>query len=264
MRRRGVGVGGPCPGLDRLGPAAAVAWPAARASRPAARRRAAGRTARARRRGRPARSAGTRPGCRRVRRSGHRGASSADCRMRGGAGWSVAGYRCGMQRLRRAACSGVMDTDSRLTADLARDLDGALRGARHRPPGPAASRSPCGSSATAAPPRRPPRTPSSAPTGRSRRTTASGSVELRLRPWLATIVLNLCRTRICPARRPGRRTALVRHRDVAAARARRDRRGHDRRPPSWSGGRARALGRPPRLPSHRPTAPPSCSATSTA
>ncbi len=45
-------------------------------------------------------------------------------------------------------------------------------------------------------PRRRPRTPSCGPTGHWRATTPARIRELRLRAWLATIVLNLCRTRL--------------------------------------------------------------------
>ena len=59
----------------------------------------------------------------------------------------------------------------------------------------AATRSPCGSPGTPTTPRRSPRTRSSAPTGRSPRYEPERIRELRIRPWLATIVLNLCRNR---------------------------------------------------------------------
>ncbi len=95
---------------------------------------------------------------------------------------------------------------------------------------------------------------------------ATRILELRLRPWLATIVLNLCRTRL--ARRAARRApaplARRRPRSGDPGRARLDRSirvpGGRRRPT----GRARALGARSSRPCPRPIGPPSCSATSTA
>ena len=64
---------------------------------------------------------------------------------------------------------------------------------RARPTG--CSRSRCASSATAATPRRPPRTRSSGRIGRWAAIDAGRIRELRLRPWLTTIVVNVCRNR---------------------------------------------------------------------
>ena len=82
---------------------------------------------------------------------------------------------------------------------------------------------------------------------------ATRILELRLRPWLATIVLNLCRTRLARRASRGRAPAVARRRSRPglAAGAGRDRSVHlaDRRRGTPS--RPRALGRPPRDPAAR-------------
>ena len=81
----------------------------------------------------------------------------------------------------------------------------------------AATRSRCASSATRTTPRRSPRTRSSARIGRSPGTTPQRIRELRLRAWLATIVVNLCRNR-CAARAACRRRRSPRSSRRAASR----------------------------------------------
>ena len=137
----------------------------------------------------------------------------------------AARYRTVMQRSARSLVLGDDGHDDAPRTDRrgrhapprrpGRDLDGPFEDARQRATRTASTRSPCGCSAIRTMPRRRPRTPWSGPTGRWPATTPTRIRELRLRRWLATIVLNLCRTRL------GRRAGHGRARPVARRRARR-------------------------------------------
>ena len=123
----------------------------------------------------------------------------------------------------------------------------------------AVTRSPCASSATPTTPRRSPRTRSSAPTGRSPATTPDRIRELRLRAWLATIVLNLCRNRVARRTVPSTPLGAARGGRARAAAGDADRPGGHRA----AGRGPRAARGPPARPCPSATGSPSSCATST-
>ena len=175
-RRSGRARPPPTPRRRRLGPAAASRGQLLGRQARRARRRADGRTGRAPRRGTPARSGGS--PARLSTSSSNRSSRRIVGRL------SHAGRRP-MERggvpLRHATVAPrrvVLGSDGHRRPPGGRPRPRPrrrLRGARHRPPGPALLDRPADARRSAVPPRRPPRTPSSAPTRRSPATTATGS-----------------------------------------------------------------------------------------
>ena len=179
-RHEVVRVGRPRPGLDGARLAAAPAPRARSASGRRDRRRAAARTARARCRGRPATSDGTRRGWRSGRRSGRRGASCGGLSHGGSArrvppGTVTSSRRTPCNGSRRSRGSGErwIPTARSSPRSPTTSTDRSRRSCWPTRTG--STRSPCACSAIRATPRRPPRTPSSAPTGRWPATTRHGS-----------------------------------------------------------------------------------------
>ena len=199
---------GPARRLRRPGPNGLGSGPvsAARSSvvSPAGPARGARRTAQARCRGRRARCGGTRQGCRSGRRSGRRAASSRGL-SHGGA--RPSGYRSGHEtgaRRNGSACATGSVRRWIPTASSSMPWPATSTGPSRRscwPTRTGSTRSRCGCSVTRATPRRRPRTRSCARTVRCAGTTRRGSASCACVRWLATIVLNLCRSRI------GRRVA---------------------------------------------------------
>ena len=263
-----VGVRRPGPGLDGLAPAAGERSPARRWSDRPDRRRGCARTARARRRGRPATTGGTRRGWRSGRRIGRRGPSSAGLshggQRRRSDGRVPYRHSPGPDATVRDGPGfwGTMDTDSPLIAALADDLDGSFEALvlAHQDRLYSIALRVLGD----------PRDAEEAAQDafvRAYRALAGYDAarirELRLRPWLATIVLNLCR--LAPARRPapGRR----RCRSTAPLPARLEPRADEAARPAAAERRAsrrRRLGGAAADACRRPTGARSCCATSTA
>ena len=158
------------------------------------------------------------------------------------------GYRCGDATVapRRVFCGGDGHRQPRSSGRISpRDLDATLRGASSSPTRTGSTRSRSGCSATARDAEEAAQDALVGPTGRSPTTTPTRIRELRLRPWLATIVLNLCRTRVGRRARHGAPRRSRSTSSVAAARARAT--DATTSPPSPScerRRRARALGRP--------------------
>ena len=132
-----------------------------------------------------------------------------------------------------AAADPTTAADAALAARLATDLDGSFEALVSGPRRTGCSRSRCASSATAATPRRLPRTRSSGRTGRSAATTPARIRELRLRPWLTTIVVNVCRNRTRVRRVPDDRAGLRARRRAGRRPGRAARRPRRRGRASW-------------------------------